>query len=50
MADGRDAGLRDIDPDKFLPRYCHSLFPKEDKIIDFMNLGFDIKIIPEIIK
>jgi hypothetical protein len=39
-----------IVPDKFLPIYCHSLFPKEDKIIDFMNLGFDNEIIPKIIE
>ena len=39
-----------IVPDKFLPRYCHSLFPKEDKIIDFMNLGFDNEISPKIIE
>jgi hypothetical protein len=39
-----------IVPDKFLARYCHSLFPKEDKIIDFMNPGFDNEIIPKIIE
>jgi len=27
-----------IVPDTVFPRYCHSLFPKEDRIIDFMNL------------
>ena len=27
-----------IVPDTRLPVYCHSLFPKEDRIIDFMNL------------
>jgi hypothetical protein len=27
--------------DLTLPRYCHSLFPPEDKIIDFMNLPFE---------
>ena len=27
-----------IVPENVKPRYCHSLFPKEDKIIDFMNL------------
>jgi hypothetical protein len=27
-----------IVPDYVLPRYCHGLFPKEDRIIDFMNL------------
>jgi len=30
-----------IVPETVFPRYCHSLFPKEDKIIDFMNLGFE---------
>ena len=28
-----------IVPETVTPRYCHSYFPKEDKIIDFMNLG-----------
>ena len=27
-----------IVPDSVTPRYCHSLFPEEDKVIDFMNL------------
>jgi len=39
-----------IVPDTVFPRYCHSLFPKEDNIIDFMNLGPDIDIIPELIQ
>ncbi|HER07965.1 MAG TPA: hypothetical protein ENO20_03550 [Bacteroides sp.] len=30
-----------IVPDTVFPRYCHSLFPEEDKIIDFMNLGYE---------
>ena len=30
-----------IVPDHVIPRYCHSLFPKEDRIIDFMNLSFE---------
>ena len=30
-----------IVPDYIFPRYCHGLFPKEDKIIDFMNLGME---------
>ncbi|KPL15951.1 MAG: hypothetical protein AMS23_04710 [Bacteroides sp. SM1_62] len=30
-----------IVPDHTYPVYCHSLFPKEDKIIDFMNLGHE---------
>lgn len=39
-----------IVPDTVFPRYCHSLFPKEDKIIDFMNLGFDIEINEELVQ
>jgi hypothetical protein len=27
-----------IVPQYIIPRYCHGLFPKEDRIIDFMNL------------
>jgi hypothetical protein len=27
-----------IVPETVFPRYCHSLFPKEDKIVDFMQL------------
>jgi len=30
-----------IVPDSITPRYCQSLFPKEEKIIDFMNLPYD---------
>ncbi len=30
-----------IVPEYIFPRYCHGLFPKEDQIIDFMNLGYD---------
>lgn len=30
-----------IVPDYHFPRYCHSLFPAEDRIIDFMNLGYE---------
>ena len=30
-----------IVPDHIFPRYCHGLFPKEDRIIDFMNLGYE---------
>lgn len=30
-----------IVPEHIFPRYCHSLFPKEDRIIDFMNLGWE---------
>ncbi|OFY41649.1 MAG: hypothetical protein A2X18_09955 [Bacteroidetes bacterium GWF2_40_14] len=32
-----------IVPKTIFPRYCNSHFPPEDKIIDFMNLGFDNK-------
>jgi hypothetical protein len=38
-----------IVPDNVFPRYCHSLFPKEDRIIDFMNLKFLDEFVPEII-
>jgi len=30
-----------IVPDYIIPRYCHSLFPNKDKIIDFINLGYE---------
>jgi len=30
-----------IVPDYLFPRYCHGYFPKEDRIIDFMNLGHE---------
>lgn len=30
-----------IVPKTIVPRYCSSHFPSEDKIIDFMNLGFE---------
>jgi len=30
-----------IVPETVFPRYCHGFFPKEDKIIDFMNLGWE---------
>ncbi len=30
-----------IVPEHIIPRYCHSLFPKKDMIIDFMNLYFE---------
>ncbi|HUX57577.1 MAG TPA: hypothetical protein VMV77_11425 [Bacteroidales bacterium] len=39
-----------IVPDTVYPSYCHSLFPREDNIIDFMNLGFDKKMNPKIIE
>jgi hypothetical protein len=38
-----------IVPDTVFPRYCHRLFPEEDKIIDFMNLGYDDEIIEKLI-
>jgi len=37
MVSGKD--YVGIVPDHVFPRYCHSLFPKKDRIIDFMNLG-----------
>jgi len=37
-----------IVPNNIIPRYCHSYFPADDKIIDFMNLGFEK--VPEIIE
>lgn len=39
-----------IVPDSVFPRYCHALFPEEDRIIDFMNLGSDQEIVPEVVK
>lgn len=39
-----------IVPDTVYPGYCHSLFPREDNIIDFMNLGFDKEMNPKIIE
>jgi len=39
-----------IVPNTVFPRYCHSLFPEKDQIIDFMNLGSDKKIIPAIVE
>ena len=41
MVRGRD--FIGIVPDHVIPRYCHSLFPKEDRIIDFMNLPLDFR-------
>ena len=37
-----------IVPNNVHPVYCHSLFPKEDMISDFMNLGFDTEMASEI--
>jgi hypothetical protein len=39
-----------IVPDTVFPRYCHSLFPEEDRILDFMNLGSDKEIVPSVVK
>ena len=39
-----------IVPDTIYPVYCHSFFPKEDNIIDFMNLGSDKEIKSKIIE
>lgn len=39
-----------IVPDTVSPRYCHGLFPKEDRIIDFMNLNFDEEINTKVIE
>jgi len=30
-----------IVPQEVFPRYCHSFFPDEERIIDFMNLGWE---------
>lgn len=38
-----------IVPDNIIPSYCHSLFPEEDNIIDFMNLDTDKAIRQKII-
>lgn len=39
-----------IVPDHAVPRYCHNLFPKEDRINDFMNLNFEKKFESKIIE
>jgi hypothetical protein len=39
-----------IVPDTIFPRYCHSYFPREDRIIDFMNLGSDKEIFPAVVE
>ncbi len=39
MAQGND--FIGIVPETITPRYCQSIFPSEDKIIDFMNLGYE---------
>lgn len=39
-----------IVPESIFPRYCHGLFPKEDQIIDFMNLGYDKNKTSKIVK
>ncbi len=32
-----------IVPEGIIPRYCHSYFPKEDRIIDFMNIDYEYR-------
>ena len=39
-----------IVPDNIVPRYCANLFPREDRIIDFINLGFEKDLVSKIIK
>ncbi len=39
-----------IVPDNIVPRYCHSLFPQKDRIIDFMNLNFEKELESKIIE
>lgn len=39
-----------IVPDNVFPRYCHPLFPREDRIIDFMNLGSGDEFVSKIIE
>jgi len=39
MVNGND--FIGIIPDTVFPRYCHSLFPDEDRVIDYMNLGYE---------
>ncbi len=39
MVSGKD--YIGIVPETVFPRYCHGFFPKEDRIIDFMNLGWE---------
>lgn len=39
-----------IVPEHVLPRYCHSMFPEEDRIIDFMNLGYDEEFTQKIVE
>ena len=39
-----------IVPDGVTPRYCHVMFPEEDRIIDFMNLDNDERTQSEIIE
>ena len=33
-----------IVPEDVTPRYCHGLFPKEDRIIDFLNPWTDTEL------
>jgi hypothetical protein len=39
-----------IVPDTVFPRYCHSLFPEENRIMDFMNLGSDKEIVSAVVE
>ena len=39
-----------IVPENVIPRYCHSLFPKEDNIHDFINPWYDGEEIIQTIK
>lgn len=38
-----------IVPDNVIPVYCHSLFPREDMICDFINLGFEADLAEKIV-
>ncbi|MFO7669817.1 MAG: hypothetical protein R6W31_09180 [Bacteroidales bacterium] len=41
MVRGRD--FIGIVPDHIVPRYCHGLFPRDEQIMDFMNLPFEFR-------
>lgn len=47
MLNGED--MVGIVPDDVIPRYCHSYFPDEDDIFDFMNPWFDDKDVKKVI-
>lgn len=44
-------GVDDIGivPDNVIPVYCHSSFPKEDMICDFMNLSYEVELAERIV-